>query len=259
MWRAIQRSQVWCWTSSGPSAAAPLREARKRTRAAVRGGVTVRGGQRASVRSAGRSAMMKPCGFLAGCCGWRTMEALKRRAPPRVPHRSTYRRLRTGTASRRGCSFASNTASSTLLPLGVHATILLACYFAGSGVQRDVGEASQHHALTPCVASARSSAMYTGLSVSLLVPHAKDKIVDGWSGRCFDSSWRFATRAHSTRMLEIDAQKSWHVFHSDRGVLISEAQWGRVAAAKESVTSLSGICLHGVFSGPLRHGTQAFF
>ncbi|ESS55411.1 hypothetical protein TCDM_13122 [Trypanosoma cruzi Dm28c] len=86
-WRAIQRSQVWCWTSSGPSAAAPPREARKRTRAAVRGGVTVRGGRRASVRSAGRSAMMKPCGFLAGCCGWRTMEALKRKALPRASHR----------------------------------------------------------------------------------------------------------------------------------------------------------------------------
>ncbi|ESS55409.1 hypothetical protein TCDM_13124 [Trypanosoma cruzi Dm28c] len=166
--------------------------------------------------------MMKPCGFLAGCCGWRTMEALKRRAPPRVSHRSTYRRLRTGTASGRGRSFAANTASSTLLPLGVHATILLACYFAGSGVQRDVGEASEHHALTPCAASACSSATCTGPSVSLLVPHAKHKIVDGWCRRCFDSSWRCATRAYSTRMLEIDAQKSRNVFHSGRGALIRE-------------------------------------
>ncbi|EKG08212.1 trans-sialidase, putative, partial [Trypanosoma cruzi] len=78
-------------------------------------------------------------------------------------------------ASGRGRSFASNTVSSTLLPLGVHATILLACYFAGSGVQRDVGEASEHHALTPCAASACSSATCTAPSVSLLVPHANTK------------------------------------------------------------------------------------
>ncbi|KAF5218697.1 hypothetical protein ECC02_008333 [Trypanosoma cruzi] len=218
-----------------------------------------RRGQRASVRSAGRGAMMKPRGFLAGCCGWRTMEAIKRKAPPRVSHRSAYRRPRAGTASGRGCSFASNTASSTLLPLGVRVTILLAWYCAGSGLQWGVGEASQHHALTPCVASACGSAMYTALSVSLLVPHAKDKIVASWSGRCFDSSWRCATCAHSTRILELDVQKSRHALHSGRGVLISEAQWGRVAGAEESVPHPAGGCLHEVFSGPLRNGTQAFF
>ncbi|RNC56229.1 trans-sialidase, partial [Trypanosoma cruzi] len=147
---------------------------------------------------------------------------------------------------------------STLLPLGVRVTILLAWYCAGSGLQWGVGEASQHHALTPCVASACGSAMYTALSVSHLVPHAKDKIVASWSGRCFDSSWRFATCAHSTRVLELDVQKSRRALHSDPGVLISEAQWGRFAGAEESVPRPAGGCLHEVFSGPLCNGTQAY-
>ncbi|EKG07085.1 hypothetical protein TCSYLVIO_001789 [Trypanosoma cruzi] len=94
-----------------------------------------------------RGAMMKPCGFLAGCCGWRTMEAIKRKAPPHFSHRSTCRRPRTSTASGRGRSFASNTVSSTLLPLGVRATILLAWYCAASGLQRGV--------LTPCSGAVR--------------------------------------------------------------------------------------------------------
>ncbi|RNC50935.1 ribonuclease HI, partial [Trypanosoma cruzi] len=50
-------------------------------------GVAVRGGERASVQSARRRARMNSYGFLAGCCEWRTMEALKRKASPRVSHR----------------------------------------------------------------------------------------------------------------------------------------------------------------------------
>ncbi|RNC52092.1 hypothetical protein TcCL_ESM10722 [Trypanosoma cruzi] len=101
--------------------------------------------------------------------------------------------------------------------------------------------------------------MYTGLSVSLLVLRAKDKIAASWSGHWSNSSWRCATCAHSTRMLELDAQKSRHALHSDRGVLISEAQWGRVAGAEESLPRPAGGCLHEVFSVPLCNGTQAFF
>ncbi|KAF8303286.1 hypothetical protein TcBrA4_0049390 [Trypanosoma cruzi] len=117
-----------CGRSSGhKSGAGPRRGIRSGTTRGRRGnglelrsaGCHCEGGQRASVRSAGRSAMMKPCGFLAGCCGWRTMEALNAKAPPRVSHRSTYWRLRTGTASGRGlAALPPNTASSTLLPLG---------------------------------------------------------------------------------------------------------------------------------------------
>ncbi|RNC31773.1 trans-sialidase, partial [Trypanosoma cruzi] len=171
MWRASQRSQAWCWTSSGPSAAAPPREARKRTRAAVRGGGHCEG--RAASFCPKRRAQRhdEAVRFSGGVLRVADDGGTKTQS------------ITTRLASGRGCSFASNTASSTLLPLGVHATILLACYFAVSGVQRDVGEASQHHALTPCVASARGSAMYNALSVSLLVSHAKDKIVASWSGR----------------------------------------------------------------------------
>ncbi|KAF8279628.1 hypothetical protein TcBrA4_0101450 [Trypanosoma cruzi] len=119
MWRAIQRSQAWYWTSSRPSSAAPSREARAASfcpkRRAQRHDEVVR--------------------FSGG--------VLRVADDGGTKTRSITMRL----ASGRGCSFASNTASSTLLPLGVRATILLACYFAASGLQRGV--------LTPCSGAVR--------------------------------------------------------------------------------------------------------
>ncbi|KAF8303281.1 hypothetical protein TcBrA4_0049360 [Trypanosoma cruzi] len=201
------------------------REARKRTRAAVRGGVTVRGGQRASVRSAGRSAMMKPCGFLAGCCGWRTMEALKRKA---------FRmdiRARLGNRER----------AAALPPTRIlHSTASRGSrnYFARlllCGIRRAAGrrKASKHHALTPCVASARSSALCTPASVCLSSSHAKDKIVDG----CVDA----ASIPHGDSPRVPIPQGCWKLTPRRvgmcsiaTGVLISEAQW--------AVLSLQGEC-----------------
>ncbi|RNC48200.1 trans-sialidase [Trypanosoma cruzi] len=138
MWRASQRPQALCRTLSGPSAAAPPREARKRTRAAVRGGGHCEG--RAASFCPKRRAQRhdEAVRFSGGVLRVAEDGGTKTQS------------ITTHLASGRGCSFASNTASSTLLPLGAHATILLACYFAVSGVQRDVGRRP-----TPCADAVR--------------------------------------------------------------------------------------------------------
>ncbi|KAF8282590.1 hypothetical protein TcYC6_0021300 [Trypanosoma cruzi] len=164
--------------------------------------------------------------------GRRTMGALDRKALPRVSQRSAHRKRRLSTTSGRGRSFALNTASSILLPFGIPAIILLFWYCAQFGVERDAGEAPQCHTAMPYIALARTSARRNVLRVSLLVLHATDKISFRWSRRWSGSSWSLAARAHSTSVLELDAQKGRHAPHGGQRALASRVWWGRVAVEK---------------------------
>ncbi|KAF8301346.1 hypothetical protein TcBrA4_0051290 [Trypanosoma cruzi] len=65
--------------------------------------------------------------------------------------------------------------------------------------------------------------------------------------------------SRSTRILEIDAQKSRTALRGGRGALVSKARWGRVAVTEESAPRLASVCFHEISLGPLYHGAQAFF
>ncbi|RNC39584.1 trans-sialidase, partial [Trypanosoma cruzi] len=93
MWRAIQRSQAWCWTLSGPSAAAPSREGRAASFCPRR-------------RAQGHDEVVR---FSGGVLRVADNGGTKTQS------------ITTRLASGRGCSFASNTAHFILLTLGFHA------------------------------------------------------------------------------------------------------------------------------------------
>ncbi|RNC51575.1 ribonuclease HI [Trypanosoma cruzi] len=198
--------------------------------------------------------MMEPCGFQAARCGWLTMRALGRKAPPRVSHRGTHRKPRTSTVSRRGRSCATNTASPVPPLFGVRATIPLAFECAESSAKRGVEGPSRCRARPPPHASARRNAP----KVSLISPRKGPNRCQ--SGQAL---FRFLTEfarvcAHSAGIQGIDTQKDRHALHGDRGAVVFEVEQGRTAGEKEASLRLPGVCFHEAFSGPLCHDARAF-